>query len=160
MATMSINAQVINVYRNSKLVDSYRNLDKLDYEVEFCDTLITKGSANGHKWVQLWKDGPKFAEFNIGARITDYSGVTEYNIETCGYYFAWGGIRDRVDDHRDGEKVHLSDNEDTAITLWGTDWRMPTKEELCKLCNRKDDAAHELSAPLTEWTWCNGTEGV
>ena len=63
-----------------------------------------KAYANGPScevnWVQLWKDGPKWAEYNVGA-----TSVTEY-----GDYYTW------------------ADN--IATTQWGSKWRMPTSEEL------------------------------
>lgn len=33
------------------------------------------GTTDGHSWVQLWKDGPKWAEFNLGATITSYANL-------------------------------------------------------------------------------------
>ena len=87
-------------------------------------------------WVQLWENGPKFAEYNVGA-----TSVTEY-----GGYYTWGGTfanGESVwnDDHIDGES-NLSctgDNiTDTATQLWGSKWRMPTKEELDNLLAKCD----------------------
>ncbi|MDO4824393.1 MAG: hypothetical protein Q4A08_09530 [Bacteroidales bacterium] len=51
------------------------------------------------KWIQLWEGGPKFAEYNVGA-----TSVAEY-----GDYLTWA--------------------ENIASTQWGSNWRMPTKEE-------------------------------
>ncbi len=72
------------------------------------------------KWIQLWEDGPKFAEYNVGAennKAEDYGG-----------YYAWGGHQDKVDDHKSGTDP-LSGNDDTATNLWGNNWRMPTLAE-------------------------------
>ena len=55
------------------------------------------------KWIQLWKDGPKFAEFNVGA--------ANKKPEDFGEYFS-GQQPDVV----------ISDE-------WGDDWRMPTEAE-------------------------------
>ena len=93
------------------------------------ETPATTGSAKATiggedvdvKWVQLWKDGPKFAEYNVGA-----TSANEY-----GCYYAWGGSQDKVDDHNTtitGEG-NLTGTDDTATKLWGNNWRMPTKEE-------------------------------
>ena len=79
------------------------------------------------KWVQLWENGPKFAEYNIGA-----NSATEY-----GGYYAWGGSQDKVDDHNttnDGSG-NLTGTDDTATNLWGSKWRMPTKAEFEALLN-------------------------
>lgn len=78
-------------------------------------------------WVQLWKDGPKFAEYNVGA-----TSVTEY-----GGYYTWGGTYNNgqgiawtADQNTSLSK--LSGNTDTATKLWGNYWRMPTNDELGK----------------------------
>ena len=79
------------------------------------------------KWVQLWKDGPKFAEYNVGA-----TSATEY-----GGYYAWGGSQDKVDDHNTTNtgEGNLTGTDDTAAKLWGSNWRMPTNAELEALLN-------------------------
>ena len=92
------------------------------------------------KWVQLWENGPRFAEFNVGA-----NSATEY-----GGYYTWGGTYNNnpalegftwTDDHNEGES-NLSctgDNiTDTATKLWGSNWRMPTQEELAALLNQRN----------------------
>ena len=62
------------------------------------------------KWVQLWENGPKFAEYNVG--------VTDGKAESYGEYYTWA--------------------EDVASTEWGSAWRMPTKAELEALINNCD----------------------
>ena len=52
-------------------------------------------------WVQLWKGGPKFAEYNVG--------VTDGKVESAGGYYEWA--------------------DDIASTQWGSNWRMPTSAE-------------------------------
>ena len=76
------------------------------------------------KWVQLWEDGPKFAEYNVGA-----ASETEY-----GGYYCWGGIIDK-DPSKTYNKgtVALTGEDDTATKLWGSNWRMPTEAEFEKL---------------------------
>ena len=76
---------------------------------------------NKVKWVQLWENGPKFAEYNVG--------VTNCKAESVGGFYAWGGSQDRVNDHNTGTEALSGDN-DTATKLWGSKWRMPTKAEL------------------------------
>lgn len=74
-------------------------------------------------WVQLWADGPKFAEFNVG--------VTDGNAESYGGYYCWGSSIDKGSDeiYKSGNYA-LSGTDDTATNLWGSAWRMPTKAEL------------------------------
>ena len=56
----------------------------------------------------LWKDGPKFAEYNVG--------VTDGKATSYGDYFTWAS--------------------DIASTQWGADWRMPTYTEFDNLINK------------------------
>lgn len=92
VCSMSMNAQTVKLYKGETLVGSYSasEVDKLVFENEAAPTPsddvtgTAKANINGTekdvKWVQLWENGPKFAEFNVGA-----TSVTE-----CGDYFAWG----------------------------------------------------------------------
>ena len=98
------------------------------------------GSQVDVNWVQLWENGPKFAEYNVG--------VTDGKAESYGGYYAWGGSQDKVDDHDTGDNVLSGDN-DTATKLWGGNWRMPTKAELEAL----------LSNCTVEWTQVNSVNG-
>ena len=118
--------------------------------------------AGAHGKVQLWKDGPYWAETNIGAE----------NPEDYGYYFWWGDI---VGYKRDGDTWVASDESsqnfsfdekntptfgksfdklksegwvtedgvlapkhDAAQVHWGGDWRMPTDRELRDLKEKCD----------------------
>ena len=92
----------------------------------------TKGTAKRTgdidvNWVQLWKGGPKFAEYNVGA-----TSATE-----IGGYYTWGGTYKNgtgitwdgtYNTTNDGTE-NLAIADDTAHKLWGNNWRMPTKEE-------------------------------
>ena len=110
-----------------------------------------------HKGVQLWKDGPYWAETNIGAK----------NPEDFGYYFWWG---DTIGYERENDKwvsTHkfesnfsfnesntptygkdieslfssgwitssgvLAPEHDAAQVKWGSNWRMPTSDDLTEL---------------------------
>ena len=96
---------------------------------------------NKVKWVQLWKNGPKFAEYNVGA-----TSVAEY-----GGYYAWGGSQNKVDDHNTTNTGtgNLTGTDDTATKLWGSNWRMPTSAELQGLLDNCDVA----------WTTVGGVSG-
>lgn len=127
----------------------------------------------GHKKVQLWKDGPFWAETNIGAE-KPWEG---------GYYFWWGDtigykrvnnswvasdgssssfsferkntstIGKSESDLRKGGWVTtdgvLDPRHDAAHVYWGGKWRMPTRQELKDICDKCD------------WTWTemNGVNG-
>ena len=88
----------------------------------------TSAGVTGNKvnWIQLWENGPKFAEYNIGATsATDYGG-----------YYEWGGStnKNKGTNYNEGT-VELTGDNDTATKLWGSNWRMPTKAELQALIN-------------------------
>ena len=57
------------------------------------------------KWIQLWKDGLKFAEFNVGA------------------------ANNKPEDSGDYGKYKSSTSADYATTNWGDKWRTPTIDE-------------------------------
>ena len=64
-------------------------------------------TENTVKWVQLWENGPKFAEMNIGAIVATALGGS----------YSWSE----------------SGNGDVANTNWGSAWRVPTEDELSEL---------------------------
>ena len=146
----------------------------------FTATVPTKGSATvtgtnaGRStcgWVQLWEGGPKWAEFNVGATITDYANVTatsnQYTTANVGGLYTWGGTNEHrdgttTDDHIDG-RSDLTATNNTAYALWGSRWKMPTKANLDDL-----RAGVSISGTVTGgtffmgtntiWTWCDGSD--
>ena len=73
---------------------------------------------------KMWEGNLFIADCNVGATsLTGFGG-----------FYWWGGIKDK---DSDPEPAYCSDDElgdnDTASRLWGSNWRMPTKEELGKL---------------------------
>lgn len=108
---------------------------------------ISRATIDGNEvdvnWIQLWEHGPKFAEYNVG--------VTDGKAESSGGYYAWGGS---IDKDPDGKcKVYasspLSGTEDTATNLWGSNWRMPTRDELQAILDNCE----------VEWTTVNDIKG-
>ena len=133
----------------------------------------TTRSADAVKRVQLWEDGPFWADRNIG---------TEQPWE-CGDYFWWGDVvgckyENGVFVSRNGMSSNFLFGEENVLTCqksivelksrgwitadgvlrsvhdaakarWGGGWRMPTKQELNDLCN------------MCDWTWAtmNGVNG-
>ncbi|MBO7223552.1 MAG: InlB B-repeat-containing protein, partial [Kiritimatiellae bacterium] len=130
-------------------------------------------NMNSHRGIQLWENGPYFAETNIGAE----------NPEDYGYYFWWGDtVGYKYEDNSwiasNGSSTNflfqessvpiyrknistlksegwitsegeLAPSYDAAKTHWGGEWRMPTEKEL-----------NELSNNCTwEWTTMNGVRG-
>lgn len=94
------------------------------------------------KWVQLWENGPKFAEYNVG--------VTDGKAESAGGHYCWGSIIDKDPNNAyNPSTVALTGLNDTATKLWGSNWRMPTLAELQALLDNCD----------FEWTTVNGVKG-
>lgn len=77
--------------------------------------------------VQLWENGPWFADFNIGA-------VHRYEV---GGYYCWGGVID-CDPNQDyaiPDHDIQGTSEDVATTSWGNNWVIPSLEEMQGLLN-------------------------
>lgn len=110
---------------------------------------------NGHTGVQLWKDGPYWAEENIGAKKKNLIIMYQWD---CGLYFWWGDTvghkssgftfneRNTPTHNKDLSKLQsegwvtadgvLAPAHDAAQVLWGGGWRMPTKQEISDLCEK------------------------
>ncbi|MBQ0115738.1 MAG: leucine-rich repeat protein [Bacteroidales bacterium] len=112
------------------------NLDKVEFVNVDVVNVFGQGEAEATgigevKWIQLWEGGPGFAEYNIGA-----TSATEY-----GDYYTWGGFENVVGINNpsyNGGTSALSSDTDTAIKLWGSNWRMPTKDEFAALISKCD----------------------
>ena len=134
VGTMSMNAQIVKLYKGDVLVTSYdaSQVDNVVFAPAIRGTEKRTGDIDVN-WVQLWKNGPKFAEYNIGA-----TSATEN-----GGYYTWGGTYMNgigitwYEDPNTGNAV-LTGNDDTATALWGSKWRMPTKEEFDNLLAKCD----------------------
>ena len=102
------------------------------------------GSQVDVNWVQLWENGPKFAEYNVGAensKAEDYGGYYNWGMSDVQTSSNW-------EDYKRGESP-LSGDDDTATKLWGSNWRMPTQTDLQGLIDNCDVA----------WTTVNDKDG-
>ena len=102
------------------------------------------GSQVDVNWIQLWADGPKFAEYNVG--------VTDGKAESYGGYYNWGMSEVQTSSNYSNYKTGtdpLTGADDTATKLWGSKWRMPTQTELQGLIDNCDVA----------WTTVNDKTG-
>ena len=125
VCSMSMNAQVMKVMKGNTVVAEYpaEQADNVVFEAIPLGTAYAQRTGGIYvKCVQLWENGPKFAEYNVG--------VTDGKAESYGGYYCWGKSADMdYNNYKDGTDV-LTGDDDTAIKLWGSKWRMPTKEEL------------------------------
>ncbi|MBP5787234.1 MAG: hypothetical protein J6Y19_05425 [Kiritimatiellae bacterium] len=136
-----------------------------------CSNMVVRVAFDAHPMVQLWEDGPYWADRNIGAEEP-----WEY-----GYYFWWGDtVGYKWEDEQwvasDGSAVGfvfenaptwglsveklrsqgwtttnnvLAPEHDAAHVQWGGEWRMPTEQELRDLCDKCDRT----------WVTTNGVKG-
>lgn len=113
------------------------------------------------QWVQLWENGPKWAEFNVGSSITNYANLINQQDSTPFYGFNdlatsyntvnVGGLYLYYNSNLNGRKCQWTEDEpigsdDVARTLWGNNWKTPSQIDLERL----------ISTTYTTWTWCNG----
>ena len=149
VGTMSMNAQMVEIYDGDQLVSRHRVPNGGKVVFEKAPNLGTTGSATRDgeievNWVQLWEGGPRFAEYNVGAannRTEDYGGY---------YCFGMTIDKDSNGSYYNGKRT-LAGDDDTATNLWGDNWRMPTKEELEALLNNEKCTS--------VWTTQNGVYG-
>jgi hypothetical protein len=151
-----------------------RNAGPVSYSAATIGLRLVCSERFGHRGVQLWKNGPYWAETNIGAD----------NPEDFGLYFWWGDTvgckwengawvasdgsvtnfsfcetnaptygKDKATLESEGwiRKYisELAPEHDAARAHWGGRWRMPTQEELDSL----------TCATTTTWTTSNGVYG-
>lgn len=62
---MSIHAQVVEIYKNGQLMQTYNNTSTSQYEVVFKPS-GGQGEINGHAYVEI--GGRKWATMNVGPR--------------------------------------------------------------------------------------------
>ena len=143
VGTISMNAQVMKIMKNGEVVATY-TADQAD-EVVFKEGITGTAKRTGDidvNWVQLWEDGPRFAEYNVGAaknKAEDYGG-----------YYCWGKSADTDANgvYKEGDSA-LTGDDDTATALWGSNWRMPKQTEFQALLNNCDAL----------WTTVDGVNG-
>lgn len=83
-AVMSIQAQVVEIYKNGQLMQTFLNSSTSQYEVVFKQS-GGQGEINGHAYVEI--DGRKWSTMNVGATTVADSPETAY-----GDYYTWGEL--------------------------------------------------------------------
>ncbi|HBJ76710.1 MAG TPA: hypothetical protein DDY68_02430, partial [Porphyromonadaceae bacterium] len=129
--------------------------------------------------VQLWAGGPWWAEFNVGATIESYSGLSlpsianrtavNVNNEThqqlfsyVGNYFNWGATDQHTNDTKSIYKdvnTPLSGADDVATAKWGANWCMPDTNDVKGLAKQVYRESSYVANPdcKVESYWCNGS---
>lgn len=108
MATVSTNAQVVEVYENGELHATYYNTPKMNYKVVFKESSDDGTTINGHEYVEI--DGRKWATMNVGATTVADSWDTSY-----GDFYAWGETTTYYKSVRKGDVTMGKDASDAHI---------------------------------------------
>ena len=119
--------------------------------------MVVRVTVAVHKKIQLWKDGPYWADANIGAELPSDSGYYFWWGDTVGYMRvndAWVASDGSTNNYSFADSDTPTYNEglstlrskgwitssdvlapqhDAAQVQWGGGWRMPTKQELLYL---------------------------
>lgn len=107
---------------------------------------FTNGTNNGHAYVDLGlPSGIKWATCNVGAtspeEYGDYFAWGETTSSKSLFYWStykWcnGSVSTITKYCNKDNKIVLDPNDDAAHVYWGSDWRMPTKEEQDELLSK------------------------
>lgn len=144
--------------------DSYADIGTVRY-----NDMIVRVALCAHNKVQLWKDGPYWAETNIGAdepweygwyfwwgdtigyRWENNAWVANDGSSSCFSFLNTPPYRKEISDLKNEgwitEDGILAPEHDAAQVQWGNGWRLPTLQELKDLNNYCD------------WTWTS-TNGI
>lgn len=141
--------------------------------IKFHEAKQTKGKGDvksgGHRpdcsWVQLWENGPKFAEFNVGSYIESYDktvrnpdaangSVKYYNMDNV------GGLYPRNNPYynaRESQYWYANEcgdpNKDIATELWGSDWRTISPSDIKELIGDVNVARGQMFNSKHNLTW-------
>ena len=153
-------------------LQKFRSYSKSNYWC-LARPVLAFGTARTYKKVQLWENGPYWAETNIGADEPCDSGYHFWWGDTIGY--KWEGGKWVASDGSNsdfsfseantptyGKDVAtlqsegwitadgvLAPEHDAAHVQWGENWRMPTYQEMYALTTKCD----------REWVTTNGVKG-
>lgn len=130
----------------------------------------TKGFKGTHAWVQLWSDGPKWAETNLGAETeTDYGKYYAWGYPTGYTYVMTSNNRGKwVDDNNKEIKFNQNGFPDfkthdyvyMSTAAWGEDWTDPTKGDLEQLVNTYTNGITDTRSDYTTLEYISGNGQV
>ena len=154
LGTTAANAQLVKVYKNGVLVNSYTNTTQNKYKVTF-----EAVPNDDHEYVEI--DGLKWATMNI-----DATTVASSSEEAYGGMYHWSRKYFAEDRATVAQDVCTSDvlklEYDEANLRWGGSWRMPTVqdfEKLDKACGGTGSTGAQLNAAVKLNSSTSITEG-
>ena len=164
LVALSAQAQTVNIRLNDGNIVKY-----FASEVEKIDFTRALSAPEGLEAVDLGlPSGTKWANMNVGATSVTETGLHFAWGETTGYgsdpsdgrsfdweSYEWSDVnvttQKRMKKYNETDGKTILDPEDDAATVnWGSDWRMPTLEEIIEL------ALTQQNTKDYEWTWCDG----
>lgn len=108
--------KLMTTKKNVEITVARSKIYPITFSMDDLTTGMEIATINGSEvyvpWVQLWKDGPKFAKFNVGA---EYNNESDY-----------------------GSYLMLGQFDNNGSYSWGNKWRVPKSSELSELmanCN-------------------------
>jgi hypothetical protein len=142
-------------YAIGLIVNHLSNDSIFSNELSFTTKMATKGSINGHDYVDLGlPSGLLWATCDVGSSTEgeygDYYAWGETSTQALGeyiwssYQYSSGSTMKNIGSNISGTKY------DVAYKTWGGTWRMPKKTEM-------DELVQYCSS---EWTTINGNEGM
>ena len=149
LSTTTLSAQTVNVhFKNGQTIQfNSSNVDYVDFSSKAPDPTVTSGTAVDLGLSVYW------ASCNLGAEKPEEYGdyyawgetkpKSKYNESTYSYY------NSSLDQFIDIGKDISGTEYDAATVNLGSDWRMPTKDEMSEL----------VSKCIWEWTQINGING-
>ncbi len=154
LGCVSSYAQVITVYENGTLVNTYTNGGDKSYKVVVSKDNYYPGDGKEHEMVDLGLS-VKWATCNIGAETAyddgDYLAWGETSSKY--YYYQWNTYKhgtstdNRTKYNSTDSKTVLDPEDDAATVNWGTGYRIPTKDEWAELAQK------------CTWTWDSEHKG-
>ena len=87
LSALNINAQVIEIYENGRLINTYNNTPRAHFKVKFTE-LGNTTNIDGHEFVEI--GGLKWATMNIGAKYgADYTLLDENDVAKAEWGSSW-----------------------------------------------------------------------
>ena len=158
-------AASMQVLRNNIYSITFSNATAIRGTAAVSNTAGRTGNVCG--WVQLWEDGPKFAEFNVGATIDSYGSLTSgtegtsgsvayYNTANCGGLYPWNNPSKNGRTTTWDSSV-TTGTSDVATTKWGSNWKTPSSTQLTSLLDGVTGTDGTGTTLGLVWEWIDGS---
>lgn len=120
LSALNINAQVIEIYENGRLINTYNNTPHSQFKVKFAESGNTT-NIDGHEFVEI--GGLKWATMNIGAKSVAARKATAY-----GDFYAWGETCTYYLSYTDTDKQDENNKPGVSWKVYEPDAHIPGKK--------------------------------